>query len=252
MSEGSELERHNRSISSSCDDSFQFNSSKVIILSELNSIQREQYYNLILSNNVKIHYSDNRFVANVRLLASNTVDVARHDQEVESERVKGIGEGTETSLDKSNRVNNNNKSSNNVKKSRNTSPKTRRHCLLYGAKGRSKALSFHIAGVAQFDYSVFSRFCSLIGDENQTVKPKLRSVSWLMRILEDVYDARFAHEKSHVLKKQLKEHLTQGDDDNEPDCSFLTIFPVFTVQRLNTVIGLKVLSDQIGVQYVLI
>jgi hypothetical protein len=246
MSTESELVRHEGAASSLQNNNSEFNSSKAIILSELNDIQREQYYNLILSNNVKICYSDKKFVANVRLLASNKNETEKCEQKVGSVLMKEGGEGIKRSPYKSGRINDDDKSSSSVKKPSGSSLKTRRHGLLYGTKGSSKMLSFHIAGVASFDYSVFSRFCSLIGDEDQTVRPKLRSVSWLMRIIEDIYDARFAHEKSHVLKKQLKEDLSQGDDDSEPDCSFLTIFPVFTVQRLATVIGLKVLSDQIG------
>lgn len=227
----------------------QFKSSKVIILSELSPTQREQYYNLILSNNVKICYNDNQFVANVRLLASNTDNIGKTEQKVESVIVKKGGERRELSSDKRRRVNNDNKSRESAKKTIGSSLKTRRQGLLYGTEGNSKILSFNIEGVASFDYNVFSRFCSLIGDENQIVRPKLRSVSWLMRIIEDIYDARFAHEKNHVLKKQAKEYVSEGDEESEPDCSFLTIFPVFTVQRLTTVIGLKVLSDQIGNLY---
>jgi hypothetical protein len=241
MSREPELES---AASSPQNNNSQFKSSKVIILSELSPTQREQYYNLILSNNVKICYNDNQFVANVRLLASNTDNIGKNEQKIESVIVKKGGEGREISSDKRRR--DDNKSRESAKKTIGSSLKTRRHGLLYGTEGNSKILSFNIEGVASFDYSVFSRFCSLIGDENQTVRPKLRSVSWLMRIIEDIYDARFAHEKNHVLKKQVKEHLSEGDEDSEPDCSLLTIFPVFTVQRLTTVIGLKVLSDQIG------
>jgi hypothetical protein len=183
MSTESDLVRHQSTASSLQNNNSDFHSSKVIILSELNDIQREQYYNLILSNDVKINNSDKKFVANVRLLALNKEETEKCEQKVDSVLVKEGEEGKERSFDKSG-INNDNKRSSSVKKPSGSSFKSRRHGLLYGTKGISKMLSFHIAGVAPFDYSVFSRFCSLIGDEAQTVRPKLRSVSWLMRIIE--------------------------------------------------------------------
>ena len=90
----------------------------------------------------------------------------------------------------------------------------------------------------------------LLGNDNDVVRPQLRSVSWLMRVIEDIYDARFAHEKNHTIRKEqqkLNRERTTGNPDvaeDEGDYSFCNSFPVFVAQRLTTVIGLKSLTDQ--------
>ena len=73
-----------------------------------------------------------------------------------------------------------------------------------------------------------------------------------MRLVEDIYDARFAHEKSHMIRKEKqkmnRERLYGNLDatEDEGDFSFCNSFPVFVAQRLTTVIGLKALTDQTG------
>ena len=90
----------------------------------------------------------------------------------------------------------------------------------------------------------------LLGNDNDVVRPQLRSVSWLMRVIEDIYDARFAHEKNHTIRKEqqkINRERTTGNPDvaeDEGDYSFCNSFPVFVAQRLTTVIGLKSLTDQ--------
>ena len=47
-------------------------------------------------------------------------------------------------------------------------------------------------------------YFNIIGDPGDTVYPQLRSVSWLMRVVEDMYDARFIHEKNHAVRREIK------------------------------------------------
>ena len=70
-----------------------------------------------------------------------------------------------------------------------------------------------------------------------------------MRVIEDMYDARFIHEKNHSARKEEK--LQKSKASNSLDLSIeedsnINNFPVFVVQRLTTVVGLKSLTDQIG------
>ena len=70
-----------------------------------------------------------------------------------------------------------------------------------------------------------------------------------MRIIEDMYDARFIHEKNHVLRRETKLQRVQSSgsiDVSLADDQFWSSFPVFVVQRLTTVVGLKNLTDQTG------
>ena len=100
------------------------------------------------------------------------------------------------------------------------------------------SLEITLEGVAPFDYNAFPRFSALIALSGETVKPRLRALSWLMRLVEDAYDARFAHEKMDV----------ERDDEAESDQlemeQHLSSFPVFLVRQLSTLVGLKNLVDQ--------
>ena len=122
-----------------------FKPSRAIVISELSKDMKEQYFDLILTNNVKLQYSDDKFVANIRLLAPTTDGEAGSQKEI-------VAEGAEITI-----------AAPVVPKKCNSSlPLEQRiHRLQYGTT--TKPLTFQIAGVAHFDYSTYSRFCSLIG-----------------------------------------------------------------------------------------
>ena len=66
----------------------------------------------------------------------------------------------------------------------------------------------------------------------------MRALSWLMRLVEDAYDARFAHEKMDV----------ERDDEAEAEQleseQHFSSFPIFLVRQLSTLVGLKSLVEQ--------
>ena len=132
-----------------------FTPSRAIVLSELNKDMKEQYFDLILANNVKLQYSDDKFVANVRLLAPAADGEGGSQKEISQE------EGEVTSAPVA------------PKKCNSSLPLEQRiHRLQYGTT--TKALTFQIAGVAHFDYSSYARFCSLIGLlMNESIHPDI-------------------------------------------------------------------------------
>jgi len=95
-------------------------------------------------------------------------------------------------------------------------------------------LNVKIVGVTDFDYNASARFSCLIAVPGETVKPRLRALPWVMRLIEDAYDARFAHEKMDV----------EREDDNAFFDQQLANFPVFVVRQLSTLVGLKNLVEQ--------
>lgn len=129
-----------------------FSATRAVVVSELSPDQKEQYYNLILSNDVKLQYTDDKFVANIRLIGPTNDDENGSD-----ERKEITPEATERSVIAPTTAS---------KKCNSALPLEQRiHRLQYGASTRQ--LTFHIAGVARFDYSTFPRFCSLIGELSQ-------------------------------------------------------------------------------------
>lgn len=137
-----------------CDASFipgdGFKPTRAVVISELSKDLKEQYYNLILTNNVKLQYTDEKFVANIRMIGPSTEEDNGSD-----ERKEITPEGTERSA--------NAPPTTAPKKCNSSLPLEQRiHRLQYASA--SKSLTFQIAGVAHFDYSAFPRFCSLIGE----------------------------------------------------------------------------------------
>ena len=100
----------------------------------------------------------------------------------------------------------------------------------------------HIQAKYSFDYNSYPRFSALCAYPNETVKPKLKPITWTTKLIEDLYDSRFQLEKSYIEK-----------DKNDVDHSnyyehldiMLAIFPVFVVNKLGTNVGLRSLSDQL-------
>lgn len=188
-----------------------FQPTKVIVLSELTSREKEKYFQFLLLNQTKFrreYLSSNssadqvpevRYIANIRLLAPN---VRKPEEE---------------------------------KKKKETSN--------YAITFQERLVKLRNEGFIQvnvvntdpgFDYRLYPRFTSLIANRFDTVRPKLRPMTWVMKYVEDIYDARFEHEKNDV----------EREDDAPSFDLILLIFPVFVVRRLGTNKGLKSIVDQ--------
>lgn len=188
--------------------SHDFQPVKLIILSELSTREKERYYRLLLLNNAKFRRDAyGRYVGNVRLLAPGI------------RKVNVNVDGSE-------------------KKKKDTS----NYALIFQErlmKLRTEGfIEVNLQGLnnsTEFDYNSYPRFTALIAFHGETVRPKLRPLSWVMKYIEDIYDQRFAHERHDV------------ERDTEETSSFdliLLIFPVFVVRKLGTNVGLKSLVDQ--------
>lgn len=181
-----------------------FHPTKLIVLSELSTREKEKYYKLILSNAAKFRVdNEGRFITNIRLLAPGI----RKQEIIETKKIKSKEKNNYASIFQE---------------------------RLEKLK-KEGFISVEIQGIVDhFDYMVYPRFTSLIAFQHDIIKPKLRPLSWIMKILEDIYDARFIHEK----------HEIEREEDAPAIDLILAIFPVFVVRRLGTNIGLKSLVDQ--------
>jgi len=179
----------------------EFNPAKVVVLSELPMKEKEKYYQLLLMNNAKfIRDSEGKYIANLRLLAPG---IKKIDPILERKKKDG-GNYALTFQERLTKLR------------------------------QEGFIQVQIVGVQPFDYNAFPRFTALIAFRNEIVKPKVRHLSWVMKLVEDIYDNRFAHEK----------HDVEREDDAPSFDLILLIFPVFVVRRLGTRVGLKSLLDQ--------
>jgi hypothetical protein len=190
---------------------------RAFVLSELNARDKEAYYELLLNNGTKFFQDEaGNYIGSLRLLAPG---VKKADK----------SHATEASLKK---------------------------CLLLPYEERMANLtengfvSVQIAGKVQFDYTPYPRFVTLIADTGDVVKPKTRILSWMMKIIEDAYDARFAQEKAdadeeeHEKKKGDKGDRAEKKKQKKDESIHMKVFPIFMVRRLTLTMGLKRVVDQ--------
>lgn len=194
-----------------------FNPSRVILLSELSTREKENYYTILLTNKVKFRKNSNNpglYVADVRLLSP--------------------------ALKKSdyNRDLNNNSSYPDFS---------------WGRENRLKQLvevghvTVKISGVEPFNYNAYTKFSVLIANNNDTVTPKIKTISWLMKSIEDIYDARYIQEKLDVENEERQIRLsssTKSVNSSGRDMSN-SVFPFYVIKRLATFVGtLSKILDQ--------
>lgn len=177
-----------------------FRPTKVVVLSELTTRERELYYHLLAANNAKFFRDEQgRFVGNLRILAP-------HVRKVDGTLIKK-GEASNYSLTFQERL----------------------------TKLKNEGfIDVNVIASERLDFNAYPRFTALIANNGDTVRPRQRPFTWVMKIVEDLYDHRFSHEKNDI----------EREDESPNFDLMLLIFPVFVVRRIGTNVGLKTLVDQ--------
>lgn len=193
----------------------EFRPTRAVVLSEMSTKEKEKYYTLLLENGARFYLdqgqSDEIYIANIRVLAPG----------VKKEKKKGFSKDGKAVTDV-----------------RTCTPPAQRLNRLAEAGGTMKVT---ISGVKPFDYAPYIRFVALISHENEVVKPKARILSWLMKLIEELYDARFAHEKSDV---ERDAELSQKFSSSLEGKLQQQVLPVFIYRQLSTVLGLPRVVEQ--------
>ena len=195
--------------------------SRAVVLSELQHVRdKERYYQLLLDSGAKFFQDEHgNYIASMRMLApgvKSDVGVDGKNKKAEYAPVLLPYEQRMQSINENGFV------------------------------------SVSIAGKEQFDYSPYPRFVTLISDNGDIVKPKSRILSWMMKLIEDVYDARFASEKSENNDTNPNEDDEAGragtqSASKKRDATggvHLKVFPIFVCRRLSLTMGLKKVVDQ--------
>jgi len=193
---------------------------RAVVLSELSAREKEKYYALLINSGARF-YPDHSsvadgpedaeplYVANVRVLAPG---VKREQKKSASK------DGGKASVD-----------------GKTSTPPGVKLSRLQESGGH---LSVTISGVKPFNYSPYIRFVALIAHEGAEATPKVRILSWAMKMIEELYDARFAHEKSDVERDDDKLSSSQEGKLQQQ------VFPVFIYKQLTTLLGLRHIIEQ--------
>ena len=182
---------------------------RLVVLSELSAREKDKYYELLLRSDTKFYFDAklNRYVGNVRILGPN---IKRTNYEEKKKEVVS------------------------------TLPFEERLKRLQ----EGNAASVRIQGIESFDYEEFVKFVALIASNGEIVKPKQKSLTWLMRMIEDLYDARFAFEKSEIEKDDTNSTIGVSSHTSTVKANAVAMFPVFAIRRMCTLQGLSKIVDQ--------
>jgi hypothetical protein len=183
-----------------------FSPTHAIVLSELTTREKEKYYQLLLSNNAKFSKDNKgRFIANIRMLAPNQKK-SDHDP-VNHKKKRDVSTTNSSQVPAEDRLK---------------------------RLEQEGSVQVKIIGVESFDYNSYVRFAVLIANNGDIVKPRVRMLSWAMKIIEELYDARFTYEKMDV----------ERDEDIAVADKLVSVFPIFVLKRLSNMVGLKTIMDQ--------
>ena len=227
----------------------EFAPTRAMVLSEMSMREKEKYYSLLLRNESKFFQDEHgNYIASVRVLAPGM------NKRVGDQQAGEPG--------------------------RNAHEEYLKHALLLPYEERMLFIEHQTEGassyvecghfqypaglkiaVAQgsldFNFVAYPRFTTLIADMGDIVRPKTRILSWIMKIIEDIYDARFAQESGEDGKDKVDGEQKDGDTTSDRgngkskkismgsgSKTHMQIFPVFVVRRLSMVMGLKKVVDQ--------
>jgi len=96
---------------------------------------------------------------------------------------------------------------------------------------------------ALFDYSVYPKFYSLISLRDN-IAPKLRPLSWLMRLIEEIYDNRYARDTAELREDAEGAAQAAGAPPQSSRAKGPTDYPSFVVEFFSKRYGLPQLIDQ--------
>lgn len=184
-----------------------FSSSRIVTFSDLPEEEKDAFIKFFAAQKVQFFRdADGSYVANVRLYDPNVIDMGLY------QRSKQTAGGKEDSRKPEGGARGGNSSASASSSS---------------AAGSSSA--------AFSTYGMYSKFTSLIAPKETGIKPKTRPLVWLMRLIEELFDARYAKDTA-----DLKEET--GEEGAAPPAS--VPFPTFVVDFFTKRYGLKSLIDQ--------
>lgn len=190
-----------------------------VVLSELGAEERRRYLELLAKRETSVaRDGGGRWVANVRILAPGLAGPAKKaPAAAEPTRAKSAGPG------------------------KGVVTFSARKKLVREAKRSPAALleSVEDVVVGGVDCALYPRFSSLVlastrsqrarGDTSAVAKPpRVRPLSWLMRLIEEIYDARYARDTAEL----ARDKGGAGDDGTR-------LFPVFVIDHLSKRYGLE-------------
>jgi hypothetical protein len=134
-----------------------FEPSRMIVLSELTAREKERIYTFLVDQDVKFHRDQNgHLISNVRMLGPNCPRLTDEAKVIKVKEQVGFQQRLQR-LD-------------------NMPP---------------QGISVHFEGIEAIDISAYKTFVGMASLPDDIVRPKRHVLTWVMRLVEDFYDARY-------------------------------------------------------------
>lgn len=207
------------------------NSRRVVYFSDLKENEKEQYLSFLVENNVKFwkESSDGMYTATIRL-------------EPQREKKAPASSKKLTSSEKKPSLNEQRQAAANMTKGKHCQahlfsrhagrpPKEEERMInaLYGSTGDDEVKD---------EFASYQTFSKLITIRDKLKPPKKRPVTWLLRLIEEIYDARFIHDSA-----DFKDDGTAVPGE-ETNSRLSHQFPIFVVDFFSKRYGLRTIVDQ--------
>ena len=199
----------------------------VVVLGELDIEEQEAFIDFIVENDVNFFLdTDEMYTANVQFVQPIGGDGGGDD---EGESGAGWKKLTPESAKRTS------------KEQRNESARLSSGKRMYRRMSRPPQEMHRVVGALStanqlFDYSCYPKFSSLV-TLRQNLRPRKRTLAWLMHTIEELYDQRYVHDTQELRDRELGVVVS-----NEERLS--NQFPVFVVDHFSKLYGLRALVDQ--------
>ena len=210
-----------------------FAPSHVIVLSELTAKEKDAYYDLMLAQDASVYEDDPRnskgtprHIANMRILAPGIKKDAPKSQKTPK---KGLDPREK------------------LRRVANAPVEDLKSSL------RPVQIDAGDGNTDELDLSLFPRFAAYLtpmqslGDGadggaadilaagSSKIVPKQRPLVWVMKLIEEIYDSRYAQDISDLQKEETAAEPTERDT---------SLFPIFVIAHISKRYGLKTLVEQ--------
>eukprot|EP00750_Incisomonas_marina_P028500 INCI6743.1.p1 GENE.INCI6743.1~~INCI6743.1.p1 ORF type:complete len:531 (-),score=111.93 INCI6743.1:1330-2811(-) len=191
---------------------------RTVVFSRLSSKEKEKFMRFLVRNRVAFSKTGDEFVASIRLVPKK-VDVPPnlHDD-------SSLADEGPPPLD-------NSRFEESLFGKRAARPPTDQARIV---RAMAKNDNF------DFDFADYPKFTALLSRDGSK-QPRIRPLPWLLRIIEDVYEARFAFDKKRIGSDATG---TGGGDGLSDDDRLSIVFPVFVIDFFSRKYGVRGLVDQ--------
>ena len=194
-----------------------FSPTHVVVLSELSQAEKETYFDLLIAAEAQFHqdYENNTVLADMRIL--------------------GPGVKIETPVEE--------------KKEDGPRLTPAEKLAIKAATPQKLKGSIDTAAGGVFHYQRYENIVKLIMPKNKSTayKPKRRSLAWVMRLIHEIYDVRYARDTSDIGDDEFEdgseEEMAKKREREEMQRQ-TNVFPIFIVDLLSKKFGLKSIVEQ--------